>query len=64
MLVGGAIALVVLAIVLIHPELFILIIPAGFTVWNQWYNRVFEWRDAALRMAVPVVVYILILLFS
>ena len=40
----------------------VLLVPAVVTVCNQLYNRVFEPVDAALRMVVPIIMYLIIIL--
>ena len=45
-------------------NLLVLAIPFSFTVWNQFLNRIFELKDAVLRMVVPVVVYLIILILK
>jgi hypothetical protein len=58
-LVGGGLALVAWLLLLLPPELLILIIPFGITVINQMVNKIFEPKDFALRMAIPIVIFLI-----
>ena len=40
----------------------VLVVPAVVTTWNQFLNRIFEPKDAVLRMVVPVIMYLIIIL--
>ena len=40
----------------------VLVVPFVVTAINQLYNRIFEPKDAVLRMAVPVIMYLIIIL--
>ena len=54
MLVGGGLALVAL---LIQVDWLVLVLPAAVTIINQFYNRLFEPKDFALRMIIPIIIY-------
>jgi hypothetical protein len=57
LLVGLALALIGL---LTNITSLILVIPFAFTVVNQFYNKLFEPKDFALRMVFPLIIFIAI----
>jgi hypothetical protein len=59
-LVGGGLALVAWLLLLLPPEMLILIIPFGITVINQMVNGLFEPKDFALRMIIPIIIYFIL----
>ena len=56
-LVGGGLALVAL---LIQVDWLVLVLPAAVTIINQFYNRMFEPKDFALRMVIPIIIYFIL----
>lgn len=60
-LVGAFCAVIGLLGLFIHINWLVVVVPIGFTLYNQLViNRLFEPKDAVLRMVVPVVMYIII----
>ena len=62
LLVGAGCGVVGLLGLLIDAEWLVVAVPLVVTVVNQLYNKLFEPKDAVLRMVVPVVMYIIIIL--
>jgi uncharacterized membrane protein YjjP (DUF1212 family) len=60
-LVGGACGLVGL---LTGVNWLVLVVPFVVTAINQAYNKVFEWKDAALRMIVPVILFMILIILK
>ena len=54
LLVGG-----VLAILSLFAGINVLIVPFIITVINQFYNRLFEPKDFALRMTIPIIIFVI-----
>lgn len=54
LLVGGF-----LAILSVFLGINVLIIPFIVTVINQFYNNLFEPKDFALRMTIPILIYLI-----
>jgi len=62
-LVGAGCAIGTLLLLLIPIEYLVLIIPAGITAINQVYNKVFEPKDFVLRMIVPVILFLILIIY-
>lgn len=54
LLVGGC-----LAILSLFVGINVLVIPFIVTAINQLYNKLFEPKDYALRMAIPIVIFLI-----
>ena len=54
LLVGG-----VLAILSLFAGINVLIVPFIVTVLNQFYNKLFEPKDFALRMTIPILIFVI-----
>ena len=54
LLVGGF-----LAILSLFAGINVLIIPFIVTVINQFYNKIFEPKDFALRMTIPILIFVI-----
>ena len=54
LLVGGC-----LAILSLFSGINVLVIPFIVTAINQLYNKLFEPKDYALRMAIPIVIFLI-----
>jgi len=54
--IGAGLALVAL---LIQVDWLVLVLPAAVTIINQFYNRLFEPKDFGLRMAIPIVIFLI-----
>lgn len=54
LLVGG-----VLAILSLFLGINVLILPFIVTAINQFYNRLFEPKDFALRMTIPIIIFVI-----
>lgn len=60
LLVGLVCAVIGISFMFIQKEWFILIIPFVITVANQVYNKLFEPKDFMLRMAIPILIFIIL----
>ena len=64
-LVGAFCAVIGLLGLFIHINWLVLVVPFVVTAWNQLViNKLFEPKDAMLRMVVPVVMYIIIMILK
>lgn len=54
LLVGGLLAIASLIV-----GINVMIIPFLVTLVNQFYNKLFEPKDFALRMAIPIIIFII-----
>jgi hypothetical protein len=61
LLVGGVLGTIAM---LTQVDLLVLVIPFTVTVINQFYNRLFEPKDFLLRMAMPLIIYIILKLIT
>lgn len=62
LLVGAVCGVIGLLGLLIHANWLVVVVPFVVAAWNQLViNRLFEPKDAVLRMAVPVVMYIIMI---
>lgn len=59
-LVGGGLAEVGLLGLIINTDCLILAIPFIVTIINQIYNKIFEPKDFILRMAIPIILYVIL----
>jgi hypothetical protein len=62
-LVGAGCGIVGLLGLLINVSWLVLVVPFVVTVWNQIFNKVFEPKDAALRMIVPVILFLILIIY-
>jgi hypothetical protein len=62
-LVGAGCGIVGLSGLLIHVNWLVLVVPFVVTVVNQAYNKVFEWKDFVLRMIVPVILFLILIIY-
>jgi hypothetical protein len=63
-LVGAGCGIVGLLGLIIHVSWLVLVVPFVVTAINQAYNKVFEWKDAALRMIVPVILFMILIILK
>ena len=63
-LVGAGCGIIGLLGLLIQVSWLVLVVPFAFTVVNQLYNKVFEPKDAALRMIVPVILFMILIILK
>jgi hypothetical protein len=63
MLVGAGCGIVGLLGLFIHVSWLVLVVPFVVTVVNQLYNKVFEPKDAVRRMIVPVIMFLIIIIY-
>jgi hypothetical protein len=59
-LVGAGCGIGTVLLLLIPVQYLVLIIPAGITAINQFYNKVFEPKDFVLRMLIPIILYLIL----
>ena len=62
LLIGAFCGVIGLLGLFFHINWLVVVVPFGFTLYNQLViNRVFEIKDAVLRMVVPGVMYLVII---
>ena len=60
LLVGACCGVIGLLGLFFNANWLVLVVPFLFTVWNQLViNRLFEPKDFALRMAIPIIIFVI-----